>query len=170
MKKSSFLYDRLLDYAFTIACCILAFIVILVSQDIVMRYLFNKPGVFVLPASELSIVLIVSLGNAWLLKEEGHVIIDLVLDKLKPIQRCMLNMITSALSAVVLFLIGLYSLPVIIDIVRHNVRWMETSTLIPAAAYMIPLTVSYFLFSIQFIRRSFLFYNLFIKEKEVRGR
>lgn len=165
MKGISFLYDRLLDFLFTIACCILVLVVVVVTRDVVMRYIFNRPGAFVLPFTELSIVMIVSLGNAWLLKEEGHVIIDIVLEKLKPIHKYILNTITSVLSAIVLFLIGFYSIPQIIDLVKHNVRWMETSTIIPAAAYMIPLTVSYFLFSIQFLRRAFLFFKLYQNTK-----
>jgi TRAP-type C4-dicarboxylate transport system permease small subunit len=161
MKRSSFLYDRLLDFLFTIACFVLGFVVVLVSFDVVMRYGFNRPKAYALPLTELSLVLIVSLGNAWLLKEEGHIVIDLLIGKLKPMQKYILNIITSIISAIVLFIIGIYSFPQIIFLIKHNVKWMETSTLLPAYVYMIPLTVSYFLFSIQFLRRSFLYFKLY---------
>lgn len=58
-------------------CLIL--IVIAVCAEIVMRYFFKSPLIWVVELTEYGLLYVTFLGSAWLLKREGHVRVDVVI-------------------------------------------------------------------------------------------
>jgi len=58
-------------------CLIL--IVISVCFEIVMRYFFRSPLIWVVELTEYGLLYVTFLGSAWLLRQDGHVKVDVVL-------------------------------------------------------------------------------------------
>ncbi len=75
----------------------LFFMMALTFVDVIMRYLFNSPIVGALELTEFSMAIVIFLGLVLLTSQEGHVTVDLidnfVPDKIKPIQKVIINLI-----------------------------------------------------------------------------
>jgi TRAP-type C4-dicarboxylate transport system permease small subunit len=62
-----------------IAGCILLFMMLLVCYDVLMRYLFRNPTGWAMEVCEYLLVYLTFLGSPWLLREKGHVNVDILL-------------------------------------------------------------------------------------------
>lgn len=154
MMKAGAIFDRLLGVLMFAACVIFIFAMLLVCTHVVMRYALNQPIGWALEVCEYILVGIVSLGMAWLLKEEGHVKIDFLLNRFNPKPRALLIGITSALSAVAVLIIVLYGLRETLNLIEMGA--VETGLLrIPKAYLLFPLSIGCLLFFFQLVRRSY---------------
>ncbi len=83
----------------------LFFMMALTFADVISRYLFNSPIVGALELTEFSMAIVIFLGLVLLTSQEGHVTVDLldsfVPDKIKPIQKVMINLINLAVLVVI---------------------------------------------------------------------
>lgn len=76
--KAGMWFDRLLNAMAAIAGAILLFMMLLVCYDVVMRYLFRNPTGWAMEVCEYLLVYITFLGSPWLLREKGHVNVDIL--------------------------------------------------------------------------------------------
>lgn len=107
-RKFSAIFDGTIGAGAILAAVILAFVVIAVSFEIAMRYFLNRPQVWVVEIVEYCLLFVTFLGAAWVLKREGHVKMDIVLDWLKPGNRAVVNAITSIIGAFIFLAIAWY--------------------------------------------------------------
>ena len=70
-------FDGLVNLSALMAAAILIFIMLSVCAEIIMRYFFNSPLIWVIEISEYGILYITFLGTAWVLRREAHISIDL---------------------------------------------------------------------------------------------
>ena len=89
------LFDYLNIVMVVISAILLMGLTFIVGADITLRYLFNKPLGWVKEVSEYTLVALGFLVAAWILKDDGHVKMDLVLNKVGPRAQTMMNIITS---------------------------------------------------------------------------
>ncbi len=165
MKKVGAIFDRILGVLMFLACAILIFAMLLVCTDVIMRYALNRPILWGMEVCEYILVGIVSLGMAWLLKEEGHVKVDFLLNRLKPRPQALINAVTSALAAVIVLIITWYGLRNTFHLMQTGFA-IETGVLrIPKAYLLIPLGIGCFLFFIQFVRRSYRYWKSWSETK-----
>jgi TRAP-type C4-dicarboxylate transport system permease small subunit len=61
-----------------VAGAILIFLMLLVCYDVAMRYLFRNPTGWALEVCEYMLVYLTFLGSPWLLREKGHVNVDIL--------------------------------------------------------------------------------------------
>ena len=80
------------------ACISLFFLMLLVAVDVFLRYFFNRPLLFSYDLGGLLLVPIVFLALAWTMKEEGHVHVGMVVDRLGTRPRALCGFITSLLA------------------------------------------------------------------------
>lgn len=83
----------------------LFFMMALTFFDVIGRYLFNSPIIGALELTEFSMAIVIFLGLVLLTSQEGHVTVDLidnfVPDKIKPIQKIVINLINLAVLVVI---------------------------------------------------------------------
>lgn len=77
-------------------------VVLLISYDVLMRYFFNQPQLFVDELASFLEVLIIFGGLAWTFNAGGHIRIDLVTPHLGGAVRAWLRVVTLALGMVLL--------------------------------------------------------------------
>lgn len=154
MAKAGAIFDRFLGVLMFAACVIFIVAMLLVVTEVIMRYALNRPIGWAIEVCAYILVGIVSLGMAWLLKEEGHVKVDFLLNQLKPKPRALLIGITSALGAAAVLIIASFGLQETFHLIEMGAT--ETGILrIPKAYLLFPLTIGCFLFFIQLVRRSY---------------
>jgi len=153
LAKASAIFDRILDILVFLACVLLMSAVALVASDVVSRYFFHRPIIWSVEITEYSLLYITFLGTAWLLREEGHVKVDVVLNELNPKNQNLVNIITSILGAMVCLVIAWYGAEITLDHFQRGIPAIE----ILHTPYFIILgiiPVGSFLLFIQFLRRT----------------
>ena len=148
------LFDQINFIMIIIAAILLVGMTFLVGTDITLRYLFYRPLGWVKEVSEYILVFLGFLVAAWILKDDGHVKMDLVLNNVSPRVQTMMNIVTSIISVIVVFIITWFSLRVIIQF--YQTKLVTPSVLEPQKWILItPIFVGSLLLAIQFIRRTY---------------
>lgn len=106
--KAAAIFDRTLDFFALLACVVLGFMVLSICAEVVMRYFLNRPLVWVMETSEFGLLYVTFLGAAWLLRKEGHIKMDLLINRLKPKDEALLNIVTYCLGAAVCLVLVWY--------------------------------------------------------------
>ena len=153
MDKASRIFDRILDVTVVIAGIILIYMMLSVCVDVVMRYFFNLPTIWVVEIAAYCLLFMTFLVAAWVLKREGHVKIELILDRMRPSGQNLLNGITSIIAAIIFLVITWYGAKITWNLYQTN--FIVNTVLMPpkfVIIFIIPLGT--LLFSIQLVRRA----------------
>ena len=153
MKTMLRILDRILDYTAYIAAAIVVGMMLLVSFQVLVRAWFRFQMVWTIEIIQYSLVVMAFIGAAWLLRKEGHVVMDFVLNRLNERRRNWLNAYTSIFCALLCLLIFYFGLTITVDYFKINYRYQGT---IEFPAWMVQLIVPLgtFMLFIQFIRRA----------------
>jgi len=147
-------FDRINIIMVIISAVFLLGLTFIVGADITLRYLFLRPLGWVKEISEYILVVLGFLVAAWILKDDGHVKMDLVLTKVGPRAQTLMNIITSAISTIVVLVITWFSVRVIFQF--YQTKLLTPSVLEPPKWILIvPIGVGSLLLAVQFIRRTF---------------
>ena len=154
VKKLSRIFDGILEAAALAAQVITGFVVILVSTDVFLRYFLRRPIGGSVEITEFSLLFIVFLGAARVLKRNKHVAMEFVLDKLKPSTRDVVVGVNSLLCGVALGIITWYAVLLVLDDYQIGNRYSSSIEIykFPIRA-VIPM--GSFLLFIQFLRIGF---------------
>ncbi|MCW5774206.1 MAG: TRAP transporter small permease [Rhodospirillaceae bacterium] len=82
-----------------VATLIFVAMMLVVCSEVLLRYGFNSPISWVVEISEYALLWITFLGAAWVLRADGHVRVDIVLQFLSPNALRACGMITAAFGA-----------------------------------------------------------------------
>jgi len=124
-----------------------------VCVDVVMRYFFNRPIPGVVQFSQYFLLYIPFLAAAYVLREDSHIKVDIVLNPLSQRTQSLVNMITSIMGSVVLLILAYYGFRVTLDYYRRKVPTLEYFK-IPEFLVIMVIPIGCFLFSIEFIRKA----------------
>lgn len=148
------IFETTLNVFSVAAGVLVAFLMLVVSADVFMRYFLNRPIFWTIEVTQYAMVFILFLGAAWLLREEGHVVMDVLINRLGQRYRNLTNVFTSVLGAIVCLLITWYGVKVNIDYIKMD--YMYSATLeIPAFLLQAVVPLGTFLLFIQFLRRAY---------------
>jgi len=92
--------DRAENIMKSIAEAMLIFIMLSVCYDVVMRYLFNNPTLWVQEVSEYLLFWLCFLAGAWVLSMDGHVRMGIVVQNLSPKNQNIMNIVTCVLGII----------------------------------------------------------------------
>ncbi len=160
---------RLLDKAVVgfawLAGLLMMFALVTVCVDVIMRYFFNRPSGWVLQISEYILLYIPFLAAAYVLREESHIRIDILLNHFGQKARSLLNMATSILGSCVLLLLTYYGTVITHDFYQRQVPTLEYLK-IPEFLVIMVIPFGCLLFALQFIRRAHKAYQGFRGEAD----
>ena len=146
-------FDRVLNALGVLAILLLLFVTLSVVAEVILRYFFGKSLIWVVQIGEYILLWIAFLGAAWVLKRDGHVRMDLVLNFLPERTRYLVNILTSLLGATICITLCWYSGEVTWD---HFIRGAAEQAMldIPKAPVMAIIPIGCLLLSIQFLRHA----------------
>ncbi len=152
--------DRIINaFAFT-AGLLLSFILLSVCLEVVMRYFFNRPLQWVIELTEYALLYITFLGTAWLLRREGHITVDVILNRLGPRTRNFLGIFSSVIGIVISVCLFWYGFEVAWD---HFQRGIYNPTVLefPKAPIIAIIPIGSLMLLCQFVRRGYGFLTHF---------
>lgn len=147
-------FDYILNILVVFAGILVAFAWVTACFEVVMRYFLNRPTSWVLEINEYAIGWVTFLGAAWLLREEGHVKIDFVVERLNQRAQFLLNFITSCLCVAIWGVLTWYAWEVFWRFYQQGVLTSTALELLRAPIIAI-MPIGCFLITIQFLRRSY---------------
>ncbi len=154
MKAVAKLFDLILDIMAWVGGIICVFMMLGISADVVARYFLKKPILGMQEANTMLIVWIVFLGSAWLLKKNGHINMDILVQMIRPRARDWLNFIISILCAAIALILFWFSIQVILDTFRRHT--LENGNLAINTGYvLLAIPIGTLPLCIQFIRRAY---------------
>jgi C4-dicarboxylate transporter DctQ subunit len=161
MKRFLKIFDQCLDFLSSLAGAILIFIMLSVCLEVIMRYFFNRPLIWVTEVTECLLLYITFLGTAWLLREDGHVTVDIVLNRLRPRVAAFLGVVNSVIGSLVALVLTWYGALVMWDKFQRNV-YTPSIMEIPIAAIIVIIPVGSVMLLTQFILRTTKFIRIFL--------
>jgi C4-dicarboxylate transporter DctQ subunit len=152
-------FDAIMFIMMIIAGVLLVGLVVIVGSDITLRSFFNKPQGWVKEVSEYILVYLCFLVPAWILRDEGHVKMDMVINALKPRAQCVLNIITTIMSALICIIMAWFSLTVTVNL--YQTKYFTPTVLeMPKFIFIAVIFIGYLMLTLQLIRRAYGFIGL----------
>lgn len=151
-------FDRVIVFLFWTAGGLLLFVTVGTCVDVILRYCFNRPIHWMLEITEYAMLYIPFLGAAFVLKEEGHIRIDLVITFLGERLRGWLNVATSFVGGVVMCAYTWFGAQVTLDYFKRGMPSLE-SLKTPMFLILMIIPIGGFFFSIQFFRQTASYYR-----------
>ena len=152
MKAIAAKFDKVLVVLFWIAGALLVFSTIGTCIDVILRYCFNRPIHWMLEITEYIMLYIPFLGAALVLKEDGHIRVDILINHLSERSRGWLNVITSFVGGMVMLTYTWFGGQVTWDLFKRGVPALE-SLRTPVFLILMIIPIGGFFFTIQFFRQ-----------------
>lgn len=146
--------DALVTTLAVVAATMVVLMVVAVLYEVLMRYLFAKPTRWVIEFCEYALVYVAYLGGAWVLKEEGHVKVEFVVEALPASIQRVIHVITSFVGAAVCATIAWVGTTYVLDLIRSGEMLFRTVQ-VPKWTILVVVPFGMLLLAIQFVRRAF---------------
>jgi TRAP-type C4-dicarboxylate transport system permease small subunit len=132
------------------AMVILSLIIFSVCLEIIMRYFLNRPLVWVVELTEYGLLYVSFLGAAWLLRQGGHVQVDILVDILNERWRKRCAVISAAMGLAVSGILTVFG---VIATADHLVRGVYKPTVLefPTGVVLIAVPLGSFFLSVRFL-------------------
>jgi len=149
--------SRALDFVL-VACAVLAVAILValvacVTFEVVSRYFFNRPTRWVVEFSEYALLWLAFLGGAWVLREEAHVRVDMLVEILPSRTQGIVHVFTSLVGMATcavfcwvstIYILGVYESGEVLFRSIQVKKWVVMSVMAPGLL----------LLTLQFMRRA----------------
>lgn len=149
-------FDKFADAIGYVTAFVMVLMILNVTYDVIMRYFFHTGSIAMQEMEWHLFSVIILLGISYTLKEDGHVRVDLIYDRLSSKKKAKVNMIGVVLFIIPMaLLIGVDSIPYVMESFNSNeqsgdpgglpYRWI-VKTLIPLCFFLLIITaIGYFI-------------------------
>ncbi len=149
------IFDRIISVSFFLAGAVVVLQTFTVAGATIMRYLTRFSITGVEPFTEWGILYLTYLSAAWVLRNEGHVKMDVLTSRLQPRTQNVLLIVTSIICMVLCLLLTWYGVTTTWDSWVNHVTDMNKLLGFPKAIILAIIPVGSLLLSIQFLRRAY---------------
>ena len=146
-------YEWVLRIFMFLAGILLVFLMLSVGLEVCLRYFFGRPTSWVVEIAGYILFYIPFLVGAWILKNEGHVRMDLFISLLEPRGQYLLNGVMSIVGALVCLILTFFGIKVSLYLAEMDFK-TPTILMLPKSPIMVIMFVGTFLMTLQFIRRA----------------
>lgn len=144
-------FDRLLNVMAGLAGAVLLFMTAAVCYTIFMRFFFSQTTIWIMQTTEYGLLWIVFLSTAWLLKERGHVITEILYSSFSDKAKRHMDIIMFMVGGITCAVCTYYGITYTYDCVVNHVTDVRAVT-IPKAGIFAIIPVGFVLLTIQFFR------------------
>ena len=158
MTRLGRILDLLMGALAFLGGALLIFALLAVCLDVIMRYFFNSPISWVLQVSEYILLYVPFLAAAYVLKQDGHIRVDILLNRLSPKTQTAFNLGASILGVLIISVVTYYGAKVTWEQYRDGIVTIEHVKM-PQFMITLAIPLGSALFSIQFVRRAVGYYR-----------
>ncbi|MCF8093819.1 MAG: TRAP transporter small permease [Desulfobacteraceae bacterium] len=155
------IFDAVVRFLPYLAAIMLFCITIFISLDVILRYTINYTFKWVFGGTEYSLLFITFLATAWVLKEDGHVKLDLLLNAFGERVQTWANIFTSLIVAGTCIVFTYAGANYTLYLYQNNITLTKYYT-IPQFAVVIIIPIGFFFLTVQSLKTA---YYYFLKTK-----
>ena len=146
-------FDRFNQVLAAIACTMLVLITLAICWEIFARWTLNLNNPWLVELSEITLLYVTFLGAAWVLGNDKHVAIDLIIERISGVTQRWLHLVLSLLAAVTCFTLVWFGILVALDQFQNEIR---EPTIMAPQSFWITLVIpfGFLLLGVQFLRRA----------------
>ncbi len=152
MTRAGAIFDRIIYGLFWVAAGLLIFSTAGTCIDVILRYVLNRPIHWMLEITEYIMLYIPFLGAALVLKDDGHIRVDLILNHLSEPKRAWADVLSSLVGGLVMLLYTWFGAQVTLEAIRRGTPALESLRTPMFLVWMI-IPIGSFFFTIQFFRQ-----------------
>jgi TRAP-type C4-dicarboxylate transport system permease small subunit len=145
-------FDSFIWILAIVSAFIIITITLLTDYEVLMRYGFHSGQSWVTELTDNLLIFMTFFGVAWLLKEDGHVSIDILYTALSPKKQRIIDLIIDILCLVACIIMMWYSTELSIDDILNGVREAKTMKA-PRGIIIAAIPFGFLTLAIQFARR-----------------
>lgn len=153
------IYNRCIDYLFHLAEVLVIILMLVVVADVTIRYTMRGAISWGFEFTEYSLVYMTFLGTAWLLRNNGHVKMDVFHNVLRPVPKAYLSFVACVILVITCALLLWYGASSTIDNIQNNVMSVKYYS-VPKFIFIIIIPISSFLLLIQALKKTVSSYRL----------
>jgi len=154
LRKAEKIFDNIIDAGALLAALLYIFIMLAVCLGVVSRYVLQSPLLWVVEITAYALLYLTFLGATWLLRKEGHVTMDILVDNLRPRAQAIIGALTSLICAVMFLIIAYYGIIVTWEHYTRGHFDSHSVMQIPDAYPLAVVPIGSILLSIQLLRRA----------------
>lgn len=151
LAKVNSVYNWIINATAIVGAAILIFIMFAVCSEIVMRYFFDSPIIWVIEVSEYCLLFLTFLGAGWVLKNRDHISVDIVTRYFKGKTRACIGIVGSLAGVFVSCILVRYGVSVTWEYFLSG-SFRPTSLEIPTYLILWVIPFGSFLLLIEFIK------------------
>jgi len=148
------IFDKLNYILFWLAGILLLFVTVGTCIDAILRYLLNRPIPWMLEITEYVMLYIPFLGAALVLKEGGHIKVDLLIYRLSDRNKIRISIVTSLVGGIIMSIYTWLGIQVTLDFYNRGVASLEYLKT-PMYLILMIIPIGGLFFTIQFFRQIF---------------
>jgi TRAP-type C4-dicarboxylate transport system permease small subunit len=145
------IFDKSLNVMAGLAGVILVFMTAAVCYTIFMRFFFTRTTIWVMQATEYGLLWVVFLSTAWLLKEQGHVVTEILHSAFRPRTRRYLDVTMFILGGLACAVCAYYAIEYTYGCTVKGITDVRGVT-VPKAMIFCIVPVGFILLTMQFFR------------------
>jgi TRAP-type C4-dicarboxylate transport system permease small subunit len=150
--RLSRIFDHSLDVTAVLCGLIVLFGLVSVCAEVVMRYLFSAPIEWVVEVNEYLLVYLTFLGAGWLLRDQGHVRVDVFVKLMRPQAKAAVEVLACIVGALVCLTVVIYGILVTWSAWARGAT-SATALEIPLALVVVVVPLGALAMMIEFCRR-----------------
>lgn len=152
-------WDRFLDVSMVISAAAVVLASLLTLSDIASRQFFASAQGWAIEISEYCLLYLAFFGAAWLLREDGHVKVEVVVEVLGPRKQALLGVMTSVVGVLVTGVLAYFATTTTVMEYMAGTKMYESPLKPPLYPLLIPIPVGAASLCIQFMRRTCGYYR-----------
>ena len=156
--------DVSMKWCFFIGAFLIGAMGFFITYDVIVRYAFARPNIWAMQMSEYIMVYATFLAAAWVLKNEGHVRLGLVIDHLKPKPQAVMGIITSIMGTCICLILLWQSADELVYSFQKGLSTSYYPWNVIEWPTLVAVPLGSLLLSLQFIRRTYGFFVAFRKQ------
>lgn len=145
-------FDLVLRALTALAGVLVIFLMLAVVWEVALRYFMGRPTSWVVESSGYVLVFIPFLVGAWLIRNEGHVKMDLLLNALTPNAQHIVNVVTSLLGSLACFILTYAGVRHVMDLIETQSR-TPTPLMLPRAPIASIVVIGSLMMAVEFMFR-----------------
>ena len=159
MKVFHKVIDTCLNVLATVAGLALGFLLIAICYSTFSRVVFRNPMSNLIEYSAYSLIYITFLGAPWILKQRGHITVDLILEMMSKKKKYLMNMLTDIAGSLICAVVFWEGAVVVWSNIREHIKVMYSMGT-PQFLLIIVIPVGSLFMIIQFLRNAAEDYHL----------
>lgn len=157
------IFDLILKGTAAFGCLLIVFMGLSITYGVLLRYFFNIAPIWVNDVVEYIVLGATFLGAAYVLKEESHIEVDLVVNRVDKKTRFLMKIITSLIGASVCLIMTWYGMVTVWDNYQRGTNVYKSMDF-PKYIVLLPIFIGSLLLTIQFLRRA---HSYFVQKREI---